>query len=81
MPRYYFHLSDKRCVTDPYGTVLLAQNAARGHALAVARELMFNSTGILGHRWSHWTMLVKDKDGKNVLTLPFSEVPDGMTCH
>jgi hypothetical protein len=49
--------------------------------LAVARELMFNSTGILGHRWSHWTMLVKDKDGKNVLTLPFSEVPDGMTRH
>jgi hypothetical protein len=77
MPRYYFHLSDKRCVTDPYGTVLLDQNAAMGHALAVARELMFHSTGMLGHRWSAWTMLVKDKDGKNVLTLPFSEVPDG----
>jgi len=43
--------------------------------------LMFNSTGMLGHRWSHWTMLVKDKDGKNVLTLPFSEVPEGMTRH
>jgi ABC transporter substrate binding protein/uncharacterized protein DUF6894 len=69
------------CVTDPYGTVLLDQNAAMGHALAVARELMFNSTGMLGHRWSAWTMLVKDKDGKNVLTLPFSEVPEGMTRH
>ncbi len=79
MPRYYFHLSDKRSVTDPYGTVLLDKNAAMSQA--VARELMFNSTGILGHRWSHWTMLVKDKDGKNVLTLPFSEVPDGMTRH
>jgi hypothetical protein len=42
---------------------------------------MLNSTGILGHRWSAWTMLVKDKDGKNVLTLPFSEVPEGMTRH
>jgi hypothetical protein len=45
MPRYYFHLSNKRCVTDPYGTVLLDKNAAMSHALVVARELMFNSTG------------------------------------
>jgi hypothetical protein len=81
MPRYYFHLSDKRCVTDPYGTVLLDQNAAMSHALAVARELMFNSTGMLGQRWSAWTMLVMDKDGKNVLTLPFSEVPEGIARH
>jgi hypothetical protein len=51
------------------------------HALAVARELMFNSPGMLGHRWSAWTMLVKDRDGKNVLTLPFSEVPEGPTRH
>ena len=81
MPRYYFHLSDKRCVTDPYGTVLLDKNAAISHALVVARELMFNSAGMLGHRWSAWTMLVIDKDGKNVLTLPFSEVPEGLTRH
>jgi hypothetical protein len=51
------------------------------HALVVARELMFNSSGMLGQRWSAWTMLVKDADGKNVLTLPFSEVPEGMTRH
>jgi hypothetical protein len=25
--------------------------------------------------------LVKDRDGKNVLTLPFSEVPEAMTRH
>jgi hypothetical protein len=81
MPRYYFHLSDKRCVTDPYGTVLIDKDAAMAHALVVARELMFNSSGMLGHRWSARTMLVKDKDGKNVLTLPFSEVPGGMTRH
>ena len=36
MPRYYFHLSNKRCVTDPYGTVLLDKNAAMSHALVVA---------------------------------------------
>jgi hypothetical protein len=75
MPRYYFHLSDKRLVTDPYGTVLLDKNAAMSHALVVARELMFNSTGMLGQ--GAWTMLVKNKDGKNVLTLPFSECPKG----
>ncbi len=28
-----FHLSNKRCVTDPYGTVLLDKNAAMSHAL------------------------------------------------
>ena len=44
MPRYYFHLSSKRCVTDPYGTVLIDKDAAMTHALVVARELMFNST-------------------------------------
>jgi hypothetical protein len=57
------------------------QNAAMSHALVVARELMFNSTGMLGHRWSTWTILVMDKDGKKILTLPFSEVPEGMTRH
>ena len=54
MPRYYFHLSNKRCVTDPYGTVLVDKNAAMSHALVVARELMFNTPGILGKRWSAW---------------------------
>jgi hypothetical protein len=81
MPRYYFHLSNKHHVTDPYGTVLLDKNAAMSHALAVARELMLNSAGTLGQRWSAWTMSVKDEDGKTVLTLPFSEVPEGMTRH
>jgi hypothetical protein len=81
MPRYYFHLSNKHRVTDPYGTVLLDKNAAMSHALVVAHELMLNSTGILGQRWSAWTMFVKDKDGKNVLRLPFSEVPEGTTRH
>ena len=61
--------------------MLLDKNAAMSHALVVAHELMFNSTGMLGERWSAWTMLVKDRDGKNVLTLPFSEVPEGLTRH
>jgi hypothetical protein len=42
---------------------------------------MFKSTGMLGQRWSAWTMLVKDKDGKNVLMFPLSEVPEGLTRH
>ena len=81
MPRYYFHLSNKHRVTDPDGTVLLDKSAAMSHALAVARELMLNSNGILGQRWSAWTMFVKDEGGKDVLRLPFSEVPEGMTRH
>jgi hypothetical protein len=81
MPRYYFHLFDQRCVSDPYGTVLPDENAALSHALTVARELMFNSTGMLGKRWCTWTMLVNDKGGKRILALPFSEVPEGTTRH
>jgi hypothetical protein len=65
----------------PVRTVLLDKNAAMSHALVVARELMFKSTGMLGQRWSAWTMLVKDKDGKNVLMFPLSEVPEGLTRH
>jgi hypothetical protein len=61
--------------------MLLDKDAAMTHALVVARELMFNSSGMLGQRWSAWTILVKDKAGKNVLTLPFSEVPEGITRH
>jgi len=61
--------------------VLVDKDAAMTHALVVARELMFNSSGMLGQRWSAWTMLVKDKDGKKVITLPFSEVPEGLTRH
>jgi hypothetical protein len=81
MPRYYFHLSDQRCVTDPYGTLLPGKSAALSHALAVARELMFNSPGMLGKQWSAWTMLVNDKEGKVILALPLSEVPGGTTRH
>ena len=81
MPRYYFDLSNARRVTDPYGTILLDETAAMGHALVVARELMLNSTGMLGERWSSWTMLVKDKNGKRIFALPFSEVPEGVTRH
>jgi hypothetical protein len=47
MPRYYFHLSDKRCVTDPYGTVLIDKDAAMAHALVVARELSSTAPGCL----------------------------------
>ena len=81
MPRYYFHLCDKRWITDAYGTVLPDKDAALTHALVVASELMFNSTGILGKRWSAWTMLVNDKEGKTIIELPLSEVPEGTTRH
>jgi hypothetical protein len=76
MPRYFFHMVDKQTVTDPYGTVLVNKGAALAHAMHVARELMFKRSGMLGKRWSTWTMRVNDKDGKTVHTIPFSELPE-----
>jgi hypothetical protein len=81
VPRYYFHLCDKRWLTDAYGTVLPDNDAALTHALLVAAELMLNSSGIFGNRWSAWTMLVNDKNGERILALPLAEVPEGTTRH
>jgi hypothetical protein len=46
MPRYYFNLSNKRCVTDPYGTVLLDKNAAMSHALVAAASWRVVTGGV-----------------------------------
>jgi hypothetical protein len=81
MPRYFFHMMNKHAVTDPYGTVLLDNAAALAHAMQVARELMFKRAGMLGQRWSTWTMRVDDKDGKTVHTIPFAELPEDFTLH
>ena len=51
MPRYYFNLSNKRSVTDPYGTELLDKNAAMSHALGV---LIVERYPLRVVRFPHW---------------------------
>ncbi len=60
MPRYYFHLCNDLTVPDVDGTEFADLDQARGHAIAVARELTFRSSGMLGQAWSQWTMSVRD---------------------
>jgi hypothetical protein len=63
MPVYYFHLRDEVTIADSEGTDLSDLAAARDHAAGVARELMFNSTGLLHQKWADWTMSVRDDSG------------------
>ena len=42
MPRYFFDLTNGDCVTDEVGEEFDLVEAARGHAMTVARELSRN---------------------------------------
>lgn len=77
MPRYYFHLCDDETLTDSDGTDLADVSAARDHAAGVARELTFNSAGMMDQAWSAWTMRVHDDQGSELFSLPLSDVEGG----
>ena len=74
MPMYYFHLRDENDILDVDGTDLIDTEAAREHADAVARELMFKTTGIQGEPWSKWSMAVHDNDGLELFSFEMSDV-------
>jgi hypothetical protein len=40
----------------------------RSHAVGVARELMFNSQGMLDRDWSWWRMSVNDNEGNELFS-------------
>jgi hypothetical protein len=69
MPMYYFHLRDHKTLSDVDGTELVDASEARSHAIGVARELMFNSSGMLDRNWSRWRMSVNDDDGNELFSL------------
>lgn len=73
MPKYYFHLLDKETIPDSEGTELADLAEARRHADVVARELTYNSAGILDRCWSEWTMSVHDDHGKELFSFRLSE--------
>jgi hypothetical protein len=74
MPMYYFNVRNSDTIRDPDGTELADDEAARGHATAVARELMYNSEGMLDQDWSQWFMTVHNDDEEELFSFPFSEV-------
>ena len=81
MPRYFFHVSNRVRITDPYGTLLANKKSALVHAMAVGRELMFKRSGMLGQAWAHWTLRVSDANGKTIHSIALSELPEGDTRH
>ena len=72
MPMYYFHLHDQERIVDAEGTDLANVAAARAHATGVARELTFNSPGMLQREWSAWTMSVQDAQGNVLFSFPMA---------
>ena len=81
MPRYYFHVCNKVQIADPYGELLADKESALAHAVEVCRELMFKRSEMLGQAWAHWTLRVKDTQGKTIHTLPLAEIPTDNTRH
>jgi hypothetical protein len=73
MPRYHFHLRDKDTITDSEGTDLADLAEARSHAAVVARELTYNSTGMLNRSWSEWTLSVEDDSGNELFSLALAD--------
>jgi hypothetical protein len=79
MPRYFFNLRygrDKLAV-DPEGDELPDTDAARAHALEVARDLIARTTSYSVRDWFTCTFEIVDETGQPVLTVPFSDtVPE-----
>jgi len=80
MPRYFFHLSQQAPRhRSPMAPCSSTKTRPQATPWRWPGSLMLNSIGILGMRAR--TILVKDQRGKEVLALPFSEVPEATTRH
>lgn len=73
MPMYYFSVRNGDTLQDTDGTDLPDADAAREHAIEVARELMMGSHGMLGRAWSEWTMTVRDSAGSQILSFALAD--------
>ena len=74
MPRYFFHMIDKRQLVDTDGTELADLAEAQSHATIVAKEMMSNRDEVLGRGWSDWTMSVHDNDGKELFSFALADI-------
>jgi hypothetical protein len=81
MPRYYFHLrhrpGPRGLAVDEEGDDLADVNAAREHALFVARDTIARTRTDIVRDWMVCSFEITDEAGHLVLTVPFSDtVPD-----
>jgi len=81
MPRYFFNIRHRPgpagLAEDPEGDELADVNAAREHALSVARKMIARERLTLIRDWMVCSFEIVDEEGRPVLTVPFSDtVPD-----
>jgi hypothetical protein len=77
MPRFFFNLrhrlgSDGLAV-DEEGDVLADLNAAREHALFVARDTIVRTRTDIVRDWMVCSFEITDEHGQLILTVPFSD--------
>ncbi|MFL5029561.1 MAG: DUF6894 family protein [Xanthobacteraceae bacterium] len=76
MPRYHFDLTDgTEVLQHAQGVELPGNAAARGEALALARELK-DGRVMPGRRWDGWFVEIKDDHGRRVDMVPIDLAPD-----
>lgn len=75
MPVYRFNLCNADSVLDHEGTDLPDDDAARTHAVAVARELTFHDCAMFDMDWSRYTMSVIDDAGREILSFAVDAFP------
>jgi hypothetical protein len=74
VPRFYLNLRDRdRLFVDPEGDDLASADAAQGHALETARDLITRARMASIQNWFECSFEVTNEAGQVVLVLPFSE--------
>jgi hypothetical protein len=77
MPRYFFNLRHRPgpagLAVDPEGDELADLNAAREHALFVARDTIARTRTDVVRDWMVCSFEIEDEDAELLLTVPFSD--------
>ena len=77
MPRYFFNLRHRPgpagLAVDPEGDELADLNAAREHALFVARDTIARTRTDIVRDWMVCSFEIEDQDAQLLLTVPFSD--------
>jgi uncharacterized protein DUF6894 len=78
MPRYFFslrhHPGPSGLAVDEEGDELADVNAAREHALFVARDMIARTRTEIVRDWMVCSFEITNEEGEPVLTVPFSDI-------
>jgi hypothetical protein len=73
--RYFMNIRYRgRLISDPEGDELSNEEALHGHALAIARDLVFGTRMDTIRSWFDCSFEITDEGGRTVLVMPFDEV-------